>query len=91
MCELLKIPYMPELNPKANLAELYDSIDVSLLNGTYAALYENFSLFLERNCGMKPAEETNAVISHRGGILIILRIILFAYLQYFIILSRIYY
>ena len=68
MCELLKIPYMPELNPEANLAELYDSIDVSQLNGTYATLYENFSSFLERNCGMKPAEETNAVISHRGGV-----------------------
>lgn len=38
MCELLKIPYMPELN----LAELHDSIDVSQLNGTRDAVRKFF-------------------------------------------------
>jgi len=43
---------MPTLDPNSNLIELYDSIDVSELNNSYPKLYQNFSDFIKRNCGV---------------------------------------
>ena len=53
MCELLKIPYMPTLDPNTDMVKLYNQIDVSDLNNSYNGLYDNFSSFIERNCGVK--------------------------------------
>ena len=52
MCELLKITWMPAPSPDTNLTELYKSIDISELNTSYPQLYDNFSSFILKNCGI---------------------------------------
>ena len=58
MCSLLKIPYMPNLDPNTDLVNLYDKIDVSELNNAYASLYDSFNSFIFRNCGIKIFESS---------------------------------
>lgn len=53
MCELLKIPHMPDLNPESDMVKLYNEIDISSLNNAYPSLYENFSSFVKRNCNIE--------------------------------------
>ena len=52
MCELLKIPYMPELDPKTDLVNLYDEINIDDTNREYSSLYKNFNSFIHRNVGI---------------------------------------
>ena len=67
MCELLKIPYMPALNPQSDMVELYDSIDVSDLNTSYPRLYGNFASFIKRNCDVEIYQEAKITIQKYGG------------------------
>ena len=53
MCELLKIPHMPDLNPESDMVKLYNEIDISSLNNAYPSLYEKFSSFIKRNCNIE--------------------------------------
>ncbi|MDD7416106.1 MAG: polysaccharide pyruvyl transferase family protein [Spirochaetales bacterium] len=53
MCELLKIPHFPALNPESDLVKLYNEIDISVLNNAYPSLYETFSSFIKRNCNIE--------------------------------------
>lgn len=53
MCELLKIPHLPDLNPESDMVKLYNEIDISSLNNAYPSLYEKFSSFIKRNCNIE--------------------------------------
>lgn len=68
MCELLKIPFMPALNPESDMVELYDSIDVSDLNTSYPRLYENFASFIKRNCDMEIHSMAKNTKQMTGGV-----------------------
>lgn len=59
MCDLMRIPWMQAPAPETNLVELYKTIDVSDLNSTYPKLYDNFSSFLQRNCGVNISENSS--------------------------------
>ncbi|MBQ8848652.1 MAG: polysaccharide pyruvyl transferase family protein [Candidatus Gastranaerophilales bacterium] len=48
MCNYLKIPHCLNLNEQ-NFKEIYNSIDVDLINNSYKDLYKKYLLFLEEN------------------------------------------
>ena len=60
MCQFLKIPHNPKLKikRKTNLLKIAEEVDISDLNNSYPALYDNFINFLHANKLMSYEENT---------------------------------
>lgn len=53
-CEYLRIPYDPTIHSRSNIREIFENLDLSLMNNAYPALYKEFVDFLNA-VGLPPS------------------------------------